>query len=248
VIDLNEVLHQIETSETTETNEATETNETAETGETAETNETTEISTIESEDSEREMDASKEGRVDQPLLDEMETEDQSSSSLSSNDELEEECSDELDMPQDLAAAVAGLKGSSKRSKGKAKMDTGLVGFKDDIPDEEFQKMIAGELDPWESDGERVKSHDDDDDIKKHGSEENSLESHDIKAESHDRGYSGSGLIALILAPTRELAIQVHDHLTAVARRTDIKVFICMYYVAGIYLEDGNTALKLISAA
>ena len=197
VIDLNEVLHQM-----------------AETDETAETSDT-----IEPEDSEHETDTSKEERVDQPLLDEMETPDQSLS-LSSDSELE----GELDMPQDLIAA--NVEGSSKRSKGKAKMDTGLVGFKDDIPEEEFQKMIAGELDPWESGDEGVKSRDDGG-TKRHGSEVNKsasvcLESHDIKAESHDSGCD-NGLIALILAPTRELAIQVHDHLTAVARKTDIKV-------------------------
>ena len=199
VIDLNEVLHQM-----------------AETDEIAETSDI-----IEPEDGERETDASKEERVDQPFLDEIETPDQSLS-LSSDSELEGEL--HVDMPQDLTAA--NLEGSSKRSKGKAKVDTGLVGFKDDIPEEEFQKMIAGELDPWESGDEGVKSRDDGG-TKRHGSEVNKsasvcLESHDIKAESHDGGCD-NGLIALILAPTRELAIQVHDHLTAVARKTDIKV-------------------------
>ena len=211
VIDLNEVLHQMET------------NEMAETDETAETS-----TIIDHEDSEHETETSKEERVDQPLLDEMETADQSLL-LSSDSELEEH-SGELDMPQDLTVA-ADLEGSSKRSKGKAKMDTGLVGFKDDIPEEEFQKMIAGELDPWESGGEGVKSRDDGG-TKKHGSEVNEsvrLESHDIKAESHD-SECDNGLIALILAPTRELAIQVHDHLTAVARKTDIKVQCCRDFI------------------
>ena len=207
VIDLNEVLHQMEMSKTADTSETAETS-----------------AIIESEDSEHETDASKEERADQPLLDEMEMADQSSSSLSTDGELEE-YSGELDVPQDSAAA--GLEGSSKKPKGKAKMDIGLVGFKDDIPEEEFQKMIAGELDPWESGSERVKSHDGGD-AKKRGSEEvnkrECLESHDIKTESHDSGY-GDGLIALILAPTRELAIQVRDHLTAVARKTDIKVHV-----------------------
>ena len=190
VIDLNEVLHQIETGETAETSD------------------------IESEDSEHETNTSKEDRADQPFLDEMEIEDQSL--LSSDSELEDD-SGELDTPQDLPAA----EGSYKRLKRKARMDTGLVGFKDDIPDEEFQKMIAGELDPWESNDEKAKSFGN---TKKHSSEASKSEcqSHDIKAESHDNGC-GDGLIALILAPTRELAIQVHDHLTAVAKYTDIKV-------------------------
>ena len=176
--------------------------------------ETAETSDIESEDSEHETDTSKEDRAGQPFLDEMEIEDQSS--LSSSNELEGN-SGEPDMPLDLPAAG----GSSQRSKGKAKMDTGLVGFKDDIPDEEFQKMIAGELDPWESNDEKANSFGS---KEKHSSEasKSKCQSHDIKAESHDSGR-GDGLIALILAPTRELAIQVHDHLTAVAKYTDIKV-------------------------
>ena len=201
VIDLNEVLHQIEA------------------GETADTIETAETSDIESEGSEHET----EDTVDQPFLyrDEMETEDQSLS-LSSNSELEE-ISGELGMPQELHVTAA--EDGSKRSKGEAKMNTGLVGFKDDIPEEEFQRMIAGELDPWDSDSEKAESRGDDD-TKKHSSKADkvmcSRESHNFEAESHDGGC-GDGMIALILAPTRELAIQVHDHITAVAKYTDIKV-------------------------
>ena len=203
VIDLNEVLHQIEA------------------GETADTIETAETSDIEYEGSEHET----EDTVDQPFLDhdEMETEDQSLS-LSSNSELEE-ISGELDIPQELTSA----EGRSKRSEGKAKMNTGLVGFKDDIPEEEFQRMIAGELDPWESNDKKAESHGDDD-TKKHSSKINEgvcRESPDIKAESHD-DRCGDGMIALILAPTRELAIQVHDHITAVAKYTDIKVQVHVY--------------------
>ena len=187
-----------------------------------EAGETAETSDIESEDSEHETDTSKEDRASQPFLDEMEIEGQSS--LSSDSELEDD-SGELDMPQDSLAA----EGNYKRSKGKEKMDIGLVGFKDDIPDDEFQKMIAGELDPWESNDEKAKSSDN---TKKHdtGTSKSVFQSHDIKAESHDSGY-GDGLIALILAPTRELAIQVHDHLTAVAKYTDIKVHVhaCMLH-------------------
>lgn len=208
VIDLNEVLHHVETSKTAGTSETDETSDT------------------ESEDIEHEVDTSKEERFNQPFLDKMEMEDQSSS-LSSDSELEE-YSGEPGLPQELTAtAASAAEGSSRGSKGKAKMNTGLVGFKDNIPDEEFQRMIAGELDPWETDGEKAKSRDD---KKKHSSETNKsgqrvcLESHDIKDGSHDSGRGG-GLVALILAPTRELAIQVHDHLTAVAKHTDIKVHV-----------------------
>ena len=206
VIDLNEVLHEIEMGETAE------------------------ISDAESEDSEVETESLDQGGAGQPFLDEMETDEQTSSSGS---ELGDN-SGEHDVVRDLPAA----EGSFKGSKGKAKMDAGLVGFKDDIPDEEFQKMIAGDLDPWESDVEKTKSHNS---TKKHCSKASKSEcqSPDIKAESHDSGHGG-GLIALILAPTRELAIQVHDHLTAVAKFTDIKVHMhVQYHTAENFSLDKN---------
>ena len=37
---------------------------------------------------------------------------------------------------------------------------------------------------------------------------------------------GEGLVALIITPTRELALQVKDHITAISKHTDIKV--CKY--------------------
>ena len=107
---------------------------------------------------------------------------------------------------------------------------GFVGFKNNIPDEEFEKMISGDLDPWEShDQSHDQSHDNDN--VHTADDDNGLESHDIKDQSHDiaqdqRQISHDGsnkLIALILAPTRELAIQVHDHLRAVTKYTNIKV-------------------------
>ena len=97
-------------------------------------------------------------------------------------------------------------------------------------------MIAGELDPWETHDVTAMSHDTAD--KSHISDNNKqdyeigddeIQSHDIKIQSHDVKYlrqaSGSKLIALILAPTRELAIQVHDHLTAAAKYTKVKVHV-----------------------
>ena len=204
VIDLNEVLHRIEWSQL-------------------------ETADSESKDSEvrgtSKEDALDKDGADQPPFDEMEINEQES--LASDSELEDDSS-EPDVSQDLPA-----EGSYVRSKRRvAKVDTGLIGFKDDIPDEEFQKMMAGELDPWESDDDTTAN-----DMEGQSSEASKSEcqSHDIKTKSHDSaqdqegkrscggGSGDDGLIALILAPTRELAIQVHDHLTAVAKYTDIKV-------------------------
>lgn len=45
---------------------------------------------------------------------------------------------------------------------------------------------------------------------------------------------GEGLAALIVTPTRELALQVKDHITAVSKYTDIKVCTCpeaVYYIS-----------------
>ena len=129
---------------------------------------------------------------------------------------------------------------------------GLIGFQDNIPDDVFERMIAGELDPWGTHDVIVMSHDtanklhindddkQDDEIGGDGeiqSHDIKTQSHDIKAQSHDVKYlrqmSGSKLVALILAPTRELAIQVHDHLTAAAKYTNIKVHVrlCLVQIA-----------------
>lgn len=104
---------------------------------------------------------------------------------------------------------------------------GLIGFQDDIPDEVFEKMIAGEVDPWGTRDLTAMSHSDNDNKQDDEIGDDEIQSHDIKAQSHDVKYlrqvSGSKLVALILAPTRELAIQVHDHLTAAAKFTKVKV-------------------------
>ena len=93
---------------------------------------------------------------------------------------------------------------------------GLVGYRDNISDDDFEKMLAGTLSPW---GEVDQSHDSAGGSHDHG---------DITSISHDPtlgkhvGYNGK-LIALVLTPTRELALQVHSHITAAVKYTSIKV-------------------------
>ena len=93
---------------------------------------------------------------------------------------------------------------------------GLLGYRDNISDEDFEKMLAGTLSPW---GEVDQSHDYAGGSHDHG---------DITSISHDPtpdkhvGYNGK-LIALVLTPTRELALQVHSHITAAVKYTSIKV-------------------------
>lgn len=143
--------------------------------------------------------------------------------------MEESTSDDREIKESSVLSDAGfdsnnsdgsLEGGSEGSTDA--MDVGLVGVKDEIPDEEFEKMISGELDPWGSHDQASMSHDKDD---RNGTED---QSHDIKDKSHarsdhERREGINNLIALILAPTRELAIQVHDHLVAVAKHTRVKV-------------------------
>ena len=75
-------------------------------------------------------------------------------------------------------------------------DTGLVMVRDDIPKEEFLKALKKD---------------------KHGGKLDKclpLSVVDSKLE---------GPVALVLVPTRELAMQIHSHITAVAKYTSIKV-------------------------
>lgn len=204
IIDMNEVLHRVERNRTTEASES-EVEE--------EENEGSSNTTPEEEEK---GDISEQRESDDLVEnDELERDDES---LASSNELDNDSVEGGGLLEDVSSV--GL-----REKG-----IGLVGFKDDIPDEEFERMIAGELDPWESHDETaVVSHDDN----KVQCNDDNKRSHDIKRKSRDslqdqREISHDSvrkLIALILAPTRELAIQVHDHLTAVAKHTNIKVHI-----------------------
>lgn len=54
------------------------------------------------------------------------------------------------------------------------------------------------------------------------SENEDLESENIKIDDYQSAIT-KPLYALILAPTRELAVQIKHHLTAAAKYTDIKV-------------------------
>ena len=81
--------------------------------------------------------------------------------------------------------------------------TGLVAVRDNIPDAEFMKM-------FERKTVHNRSHDLDD------------KSHDPK-DSDDKEIPSHGPLALILVPTRELAMQIHSHITSVAKYTNVKV-------------------------
>ena len=96
---------------------------------------------------------------------------------------------------------------------------GLVTFRDNISEEEFQKMLKGEILPWDS----VGGEDEGTPGLSGGATSVEGASHGIKDKSHDDVSSGNKLIALILTPTRELALQVQLHIKAVAKYTEIKV-------------------------
>lgn len=73
-------------------------------------------------------------------------------------------------------------------------EVGLVYSKDDIPDDVFERMIRGSV-------RKVKE----------------------EIDNGDKERDGRGLVALVLAPTRELALQVKDHISTAAKYTDIMV-------------------------
>jgi len=77
---------------------------------------------------------------------------------------------------------------------------GCVYYEDDIPEETFQQILPQS---------RVVPPIDDDIV--------DLEDVMLQREK------GEGLIALIITPTRELALQVKDHISAVCKYTRIKV-------------------------
>ena len=82
---------------------------------------------------------------------------------------------------------------------------GLVTYRDNIPDDEFEMMLRG------------RSHDHPVDPG------NELHPAPVTVSVRSLpGYCGR-LAALVLAPTRELALQVHSHIRAAAKYTGIKV-------------------------
>ena len=89
---------------------------------------------------------------------------------------------------------------------------GLVNSLDNIPEDTFMKMIYGDVTAGSCDLTRNDINDRTHDI--------TGGSCDPMIGSHDQG----GLIALILTPTRELALQVQRHICAAAKYTNIQVY------------------------
>lgn len=78
-------------------------------------------------------------------------------------------------------------------------DAGLVAVRDNIPDAEFEKMF------------------------KRKTVRNKFQVPEV---SDNKDMYLSGPLALILVPTRELAMQIHSHISSVAKYTNIKVIVC----------------------
>ena len=118
----------------------------------------------------------------------------------------------------------GVDGESVEGEGvEGVRETGLVTTIDDIPEDEFLKMLGDDV--------MAGSHDhnvtDDDVTSQYNVKESNdpidivADSDDVIVQSHDQGK----LLALILTPTRELALQVQAHITAAAKYTGIRVSI-----------------------
>ena len=85
--------------------------------------------------------------------------------------------------------------------------TGLVSFLDDIPEKVFQSMLKGNT--------RLE-------------DLNKDEFMDNPMATIPKKETKNSMVALILAPTRELALQVKSHLEAVAKYTKIQVIDCAF--------------------
>ncbi|XP_064388325.1 ATP-dependent RNA helicase DDX24-like [Halichondria panicea] len=112
---------------------------------------------------------------------------------------------------------------------RAKKERGFVGVRNRIPEEEFQLMLKGKADVWRSQSPPPM-------------DQSTSSIADLPTETgidHVTG-SGCGLVALILTPTRELAMQVHAHISSVSRFTGIKV--CTV-VGGMATEKQERLLK-----
>lgn len=136
----------------------------------------------------------------------------------------------------------------KRAHGHTKKNPlGLVGVRNEISEEDFQLMLQGKMDVWAAEGPQVSDPVDDSPTLKEATEtkdskmactRSTTSPHELpdlldrtlipreglvscgpEAESPHSG----NLVALILTPTRELAIQVHSHIKAVAKYTGVKV-------------------------
>ena len=99
--------------------------------------------------------------------------------------------------------------------------TGLVSFLDDIPEKVFQSMLKGDT--------RLEDLNEDE------------FSMDNPMATIPKEETKNSMVALILAPTRELALQVKSHLEAVAKYTKIQVIGCAFmmcvYVLLVYIHS-----------
>ena len=96
-------------------------------------------------------------------------------------------------------------------------ERGLVTSLDNIPEDVFLKMIDDDVTITSSEKHTPTSNSHDDIIE--GSHD---PSDDVTVESHDQAR----LLALILTPTRELALQIQHHIQDAAKYIGIKVEIC----------------------
>jgi len=85
--------------------------------------------------------------------------------------------------------------------GKKSRKLGCVHVEDDIADDIFMKMMQQDGGVTEQSNDKM------------------VDLVDVMLQRE----KGEGLIALIITPTRELALQVKDHIVAVSKHTDIKV-------------------------
>ena len=149
---------------------------------------------------------------------------------------EEEDGDEMD---DEVGGVSGESGGEFESESllgdnEGAGEMGLVTSLDDIPEEEFLKMIGDDVIAGSHDLGDVTNQSED--VTKSGNMSDSddeLASHDlddVTKSSHDlndvtKGSHDHKLLALILTPTRELALQVKSHICDAAKYTGIKVMV-----------------------
>ena len=110
-----------------------------------------------------------------------------------------------------------------------------------------------------SDAEQEDGSDDDDDEEEDGASDDEKDGEDrsegdVEEKEDTKGQktpgkkplTGGDLMGLVLAPTRELAVQVKNHLVAAAKYTGIKVCVLvnfirvMYFVYRVYSINGCT--------
>ena len=128
---------------------------------------------------------------------------------SSEDDSSPDISGEHPSSNSEASSPSDLDGS--REGPNRRRGLGLVTYRDNIPDEEFERMLRSGGSHDHTIGPNTESHDAPD---------------TVNAKSLG-GYCGT-LVALILTPTRELALQVHSHIKAAAKYTGIKVWLPTY--------------------